>query len=1010
VHTLFAFDFAQSARLPSFYGDVQRIVFALSVPLWRFTARGAAVMLGGCHREETGTMHVFVHNIALNRSYHSAVQCEDCCPSAPAKFHAFLDMVQGSLHVVVSPANGGAHTMHTVPLDDWDAEGEAPDRADSAAVPIFAHDLYPGGAEAVQSGLVQAAHSVALVGPSASHQIIALEAYPTRVFPARARGAPHALVFALWHDPEQRVRAQLLVHRVTGQPGGASARVLVDMADIRSEVQQQLLREHYRASTMSAAGFQLLVSDFALLNTWDYYATELEQALPPTLYLVLACATTGAADTRLFVHVQIDVDGEDVRLAVSVLGAHALAGQTGEPRFALVLAPLRVHSEHQNVVVAVGRLVEVHRAGVLHSVKVMQVRCAACGDGDGRSYVPEQDRCECGAGAVAVCVPCVDPYACSVERFTFDRGTMLSSVNCSVQPLRGAASSTYYEVCMRCQQHGEVYCPDGRSFESCPGPERGVAGLAGVSGAGGCVCTHGAKAITPAPRQIGATGAYEFSECRALQCDEACAPCSNAELCNAALEPRLRVIACPPHSTSRHSSAAVTRFETNVTQVCECDPGFESTGTVLRFESAPSALDPNVHAAEWAAADEALFRSTRFRLAVSDCKLCPAGHFCAQGRATRCHTNSVSAEGQAACLCVPGFYQWSVEAGCLLCPPGHVCVDGTATPCDGVPDSGRRAGHPEAYCPCTLQPAMYYDPMRSACMPCPAGFYCPPRNLRLQPVDALDINVPTRCPAGSVSASRSRRVSECQCADPRHYMRTNSSSPESAACTQCAAGTYCTQNAQIPCPPGTDSPEGSMGRHSCLCVTNGSVFVGDACVCRAGFRVAGEECLACPYPTSARELGALACEDCRAGFWKPSVLASRFVAEHLPAYTDHPLSIQHRAVASEYLAGQQAALSLSESAPAFVCRLCPPGFVCRDGGVSLPAAPSDDTGFYLALPAGATTEARWLERCPKRLNADASDTRGRPLIMLGSCFPSTATWQWSSPPPPHTEFLCAAVC
>jgi len=992
VHVLFVFDFVQAARLAPFYGAVQRIVFALAVPLWRLSSRAPGLLLGGCHAAQPDALHVYVHSLALNRSYHSVVRCARCCPPAPGMMHAFLDLVQGSLHVVAAPAEGEAHVLLTVPLDDWDVEA-----ATDSARATFVHELYPGLPAGAASGAADAAHGVVLQAPAASHVIVALEAHPTRVFPVRAGGAAHAQLFALWQDPGQRRQAQLCLHVAAGVPGAGSAPlVLVDVQAISGEVREQLLREHFRAASMAAEGFELLADGFALLNAWDYAATQLEQALPPTLYLVLACSTAGAADARLFVHVQIDVLGGAVTLAVSVLGAHALSGQTGAPRFALVLAPLRLHAEHRNVVVAASRLVEVHRAGALHTVKVMHVRCVACGDGDGRSWVPGEDRCECGAGSVGVCVPCVDAYACSVERFTFDRSTMLDSVNCSVRPRPGAGRpATYYEVCLRCQQHGGVFCPDGRSFEACPGPARPVARLAGAAGPGGCACAHGAKYAGPGPRAAGASGAYAYSECLAERCAEECAPCGTRELCNAALAPHVRVVACPPHSVRRSSSAAVTRFESNVTQACECEPGFVRTGTALAYETAPSALDPNVHAAEWDAPDEALFRTTRFRLDVSECAPCPAGHFCAQGLARACHEHSVSARGQAACLCLPGFYAWSAAAGCRPCPAGHVCADGTATPCAGVPDRGRRAGHPEAHCPCTAGPALYYDAARAACLPCPAGFYCPPPSPRAQAADAPAANEPVRCPAGSLSAERAAHVSACVCADRGRYMRAPASAR--ARCEPCAAGTFCAQNAQLPCPPGTDSPAGSAGRGACLCVAAGTVLVGGECVCRAGFRATAAGCLACPYPSSARELGALACGDCRAGFWRTGVLANRFVERFLPADADHPLSVQQRVVASAYFAEHGPALRDPGGAGAPACLLCPPGFVCADGAVALPAAPPGAVASFLALPAGAASSARWLERCPARLDPGAAGPRrgGRALVMLGSCFPSTATWQWS---------------
>jgi len=988
VHTLASLDFARAAQFGPLYGAVDRLVFALALPLWRFGTRVPGVLLGGCHSAQADVVHVYAHSIALNRSYHSAVSCAGCCARAPAMLHAFLDLVQGSLHIV-APETGsaGAHLVHSVALEDWDIELQMPS---GAGPPAFSHDQLPGGGAGL-AGSADGTLVVRLAGPSGLYRIVALEAHPTRVYPSRASGFPRTQVFALWQDPGQPWRGQLRLHHAAGDTTGSSMLVLVDYEAISAQVREQLLREHFRAASMHAAQFQLLPADFAVLNAWEFDAATPEQALPASLYLVLACGTVGAADARLYVHVQVDVHaGAVVARAVSVLGAHAVQGQSGQPRFALVLAPRHAHEEHRNVVVAASRLVEVHRAGARHTLKVMQVRCVACGDGDGRTYEPGADRCSCGAGSVSVCVPCVDAYACSVERFTFDRATMLDSVNCSVRPRAGAGATSFYELCMPCQQHGGVFCPDGRAFELCPAAQP-VARAAGAAGPGGCTCAPGAKNAPLAPHAVG-PGSVAFLECQAEPCAQACAPCGAGELCNAALPAHLRAVACPANSVGVAAAAALSRFEGNLTQTCECAPGFARVGTALRFETGAPALDVNVYAAEWDPHDEALFRTTRFGLDVSECELCPAGHFCRRGVARACHAHSVSASGQAACLCVPGYHQWSAEGGCQACPPGHVCPDGAATPCAGVPDRARRAGHPEAFCPCTGAAASYYDSGGGgACRPCPAGFYCTPFALLPAPADALAVNVPVRCPAGSVSPAQSTHVGACLCAAAAHYM----SAEAPAGCRPCAAGTYCAQNLQLPCPPGTDSAAGSAGRGSCACTRSGAVLLGDACVCRAGFRADGEACVPCGYPASARELGALDCARCRAGYFRTGVLPNREVLAHLDAYSDHPLSAQQRVAASAYFAQHGAELR-SPEAHARRCLLCPPGFVCLDSAVSVPAARAEGA-FYYALPAGVPTPARWLEACPRRLEASTETARARALVMLGSCFPSTGTWQWCVP-------------
>ena len=122
-----------------------------------------------------------------------------------ARIYAFLDMVQGSLNLVVDlSVDGGSNVLHTVPLNDWDVEGEAPEEASSSAVQVFVHGLYPRRAPGEPSRATNPAHTVALERPSAAHQIIAHEVHTTPVFTKRERRFPIVCVFALWQDRGQR--------------------------------------------------------------------------------------------------------------------------------------------------------------------------------------------------------------------------------------------------------------------------------------------------------------------------------------------------------------------------------------------------------------------------------------------------------------------------------------------------------------------------------------------------------------------------------------------------------------------------------------------------------------------------------------------------------------------------------------------------------------------------------------------------------------------------------------
>ena len=83
-----------------------------------------------------------------------------------ARIYAFLDMVQGSLNLVVDlSVDGGSNVLHTVPLNDWDVEGEAPEEASSSAVQVFVHSLYPWRAPGVPLGASNPAHTWRSRGP-----------------------------------------------------------------------------------------------------------------------------------------------------------------------------------------------------------------------------------------------------------------------------------------------------------------------------------------------------------------------------------------------------------------------------------------------------------------------------------------------------------------------------------------------------------------------------------------------------------------------------------------------------------------------------------------------------------------------------------------------------------------------------------------------------------------------------------------------------------------------------
>ena len=106
----------------------------------------------GLTRGPAISMQVCVHNLTLNWSFHSVVLCAQCCTPAPARIYAFLDMVQGSLDLVALSVDGGSNVLHTVPLNDWDVEGETPEEASGSVVSFLCTVYTPGGPPACRRG------------------------------------------------------------------------------------------------------------------------------------------------------------------------------------------------------------------------------------------------------------------------------------------------------------------------------------------------------------------------------------------------------------------------------------------------------------------------------------------------------------------------------------------------------------------------------------------------------------------------------------------------------------------------------------------------------------------------------------------------------------------------------------------------------------------------------------------------------------------------------------------
>jgi hypothetical protein len=206
------------------------------------------------------------------------------------------------------------------------------------------------------------------------------------------------------------------------------------------------------------------------------------------------------------------------------------------------------------------------------------------------------------------------------------------------------------------------------------------------------------------------------------------------------------------------------------------------------------------------------------------CVACTDGHYCpgdswfphpcsaCQGGAYRNSECSASADTECAtcpanavvdvndiskCVCKEGYRESATGPVCEACPAGKTSVGSTCTDCaDGTYSLGAE--------PCTPCPAGSYCPVKNlAPAPCDAGYYCPAASM-LQV--ACDIG--NYCPPGSTAPLPCNAGVFCE--DPTSMI-------------PCPAGQYCTYQNYPFCLDGSYCPEGSSAEQDCqagyLCET-----------------------------------------------------------------------------------------------------------------------------------------------------------------------------------------------
>ncbi|CEM28618.1 unnamed protein product [Vitrella brassicaformis CCMP3155] len=264
--------------------------------------------------------------------------------------------------------------------------------------------------------------------------------------------------------------------------------------------------------------------------------------------------------------------------------------------------------------------------------------------------------------------------------------------------------------------------------------------------------------------------------------------------------------------------------------------------------------------------------------------VCTPGGYCQQGTTVKE-------------VCEPGFYNpdpgGRTVGDCIQCPAGQYCsgsnLNTPSGPCDpgyyctgtsGLPTqfetgpgqySESGAAFPENCLPGTYN-HMY---KQSACLPCPARYYCPEETLTA-PVQCLPgffcqpgAYTFTECPQGTYGAFPSRSsATECFPCDPGYFC---DASGKTTYTGPCAAGFYCTGGSLTdrpelgdihggPCPQGHYCPPASTQPIPCPMSTYNP----------SSRKQADSDCLTCPSGKYCASMALTAPEgDCDAGWFCP---------------------------------------------------------------------------------------------------------------------------------------------
>lgn len=299
--------------------------------------------------------------------------------------------------------------------------------------------------------------------------------------------------------------------------------------------------------------------------------------------------------------------------------------------------------------------------------------------------------------------------------------------------------------------------------------------------------------------------------------------------------------------------------------------------------------------------------------------ICPRGFYCPEGS---------SAES----ACPPGTFSAALgatsAAACGPCPPGFTCADGNPIP---IPCE---AGH---FCPGAGQqiacPRRSYNPVTessnvTACLPCPAGFFCDDEGI-------ADISL-WSCPPGFFCPEQTSQPVQCLAGS----FRDTPGAGFAEECPPCTAGSYCPTGSVSPvsCRGGTTCPPGATNETVCpagyFCPPPASTNITAPIPCPAGSF--------CPE-------GSASPTTCPLGTCCPALLSYPLVC---PKGTFSPPETSQAARTDCDIACQSCPPgTFSEATDGTACEVCSPGFVCR-GGTSSEAPFSMETHSGYPCPAG----------------------------------------------------------